>query len=131
MKVSLVLWNYLTASGTVKPTTHIMDNEASEEYKKKSRKNCTIQLVPPDNHRQNRAEKVIQTFKNNFKAILAGVDDTFLMQLWDRLLPQTILTLNFLRQLNAVPTISAHQYVHGNFATINAVGPNGMCSRIT
>jgi hypothetical protein len=37
------------------------------------------------------------------------------MQLWDRLLPQTILTLNFLCQSNAVPTISVHQNVHGNF----------------
>ena len=37
------------------------------------------------------------------------------MQLWDRLLPQAILTLNLLRQSNAVPTISAWQYVHGKF----------------
>jgi hypothetical protein len=42
------------------------------------------------------------------------VDDTFPMRLWDRLLPQTILTLNLLRQSNAVLTVSAHQYVHGN-----------------
>ncbi len=32
-----------------------------------------------------------------------------------RLLPQTILTLNLLRQSNAVRTISTWQYVHGNF----------------
>jgi hypothetical protein len=37
------------------------------------------------------------------------------MQVWDGLVSQTILTLNFLRHSNAVPTISAHQYVHGNF----------------
>jgi hypothetical protein len=37
------------------------------------------------------------------------------MRLWDRLLPQTIRTLNLLRQSNAVPTVSAWQYVHGNF----------------
>jgi hypothetical protein len=37
------------------------------------------------------------------------------MQLWDRLLPQTILTLNLLQQSNAVSTISAWQYVHSNF----------------
>jgi hypothetical protein len=51
IKAYLALWNHLTASGTVKPKTHIMDNEASEEYKKEIRKNCTIQLVSPDNHR--------------------------------------------------------------------------------
>jgi hypothetical protein len=111
IKAYLALWNQLTASGTVKPKTHIMDNKASEEYKQEIRKKCTIQLVPPDNHRQNLAEQAIQTFKNHFKAILAGVDDTFPMRLWDRLLPQMIIALNFLRQSNAVPTISAHQYV--------------------
>ncbi len=115
IKAYLVLWNQLTASGTVKPKAHIMDNEASEEYKKEMQKNCMIQLVPLDNHRQNLAERAIQTFKNHFKAILAGVKDTFPMQLWDRLLPQTILTLNSLCQSNAVSTISAHQYLHGNF----------------
>ncbi len=101
--------------GTVKLMTHIMDNKASEEYKKEIQKNCTIQLVPPDNHRRNLAEQAIQTFKNHFKAILARLDDTFPMRLWDRLLPQTILTLNFLRQSNTIPTVLAHQYVHGNF----------------
>ena len=46
----LALWKRFTAMGTVKPTTHILDNEASAAFKTKIRKNCTIQLVPPDNH---------------------------------------------------------------------------------
>jgi hypothetical protein len=83
IKTCIALWTRLTASRTVKPTTHILDNEASEEFKREIQKNCTIQLVPPDNHRQNLAKRVIQTFKNHFKAILAGVDNTFPMQLWD------------------------------------------------
>jgi hypothetical protein len=111
----LALWKRLTAMGTVKPTTHILDNEASLAFKTEIRKNCTIQLVPPDNHRRNLAERAIQTFKNHFKAVIAGVDDTFPMHLWDRLLPQTILTLNLLRQSNVAPTVSAYQYVHGPF----------------
>jgi len=115
IKAYQALWTRLTASGTVKPKTHILDNEASTEFKKEIQKNCAIQLVPPDNHRRNLAERAIQTFKNHFKSILAGADDSFPMRLWDRLLPQTILTLNLLRQANAVPTISAWQYVHGNF----------------
>jgi hypothetical protein len=98
-----------------KTTTHIMDNEASADYKKVIRKNCTIQLVPPNNHRRNLAERAIQTFKSHFIAIIAGVDDTFPMRLWDKLLPQTIITLNLLRQSNAVPSISAYQYVRGTF----------------
>jgi hypothetical protein len=115
IKAYLALWTHLTALGTVKPTTHIMDNKASEKYKKEIQKNSTIQLVPLDNHRRNLAERAIQSFKNHLKAILAGVDETFPMRLWDRLLPQTILTINFLRQSSAVPTVLAHQYVHGNF----------------
>jgi hypothetical protein len=78
-------------------------------------KDCTIQLVPPNNHRRNLVERAIQTFKNHFKATLAGVVDSFPMQLWDKLLPQTVLTLNLLRQSNAAPTVSMYQYVHGNF----------------
>ena len=115
IKAYQTLWTRLTASRTAKPKTHILDNEASAEFKKEIQKNCTIQLVPPDNHRRNLAERAIQTFKSHFKSILAGVDDSFPMRLWDRLLPQAVLTLNLLRQSNAVPTISAWQYVHGNF----------------
>jgi hypothetical protein len=101
------------------------------EFKKEIQKNCKIQLVPPDNHRRNLAKGAIQTFKNHFKAILAGVNNTFPMWLWDRLLPQTILTLNLLRQSNAVPTVLAYQYVHGNFDYNKLdVIPNGMCSTI-
>ncbi len=91
-----------------------MDNKASLEYKKEIQKNCTIQLVLPNNYKQNLAERAIQTFKNHFKAVLAGVDDTFPIHLWDRILPQKITTLKLLQQSNAVPMISAYQYVRRN-----------------
>ena len=112
IKAYLALWARLTATGTIR---HLMDNEASAELKTEIRKNCTIQLVPPDNHRRNLAERAIQTFKCHFKAILAGLDDSFPMRLWDKLLPQTILTLNLLRQSNVAPMVSAYQYVNGSF----------------
>jgi hypothetical protein len=51
IKAYIALRTRLTASGTVKLTMHILDNEASEEFKRETQKNCTIQLVPPDNHR--------------------------------------------------------------------------------
>ncbi len=38
IKAYLGLWKQLTASGTVKPTTHLLDNEASEEFKAEIRK---------------------------------------------------------------------------------------------
>ncbi len=81
IKAYTALWTRLIASGTVKPTTHILDNKASAEFKKEIQKNCKFQLVLPDNHRRNLVERAIQTFKNHFKAILAGVDDTFPMRL--------------------------------------------------
>jgi hypothetical protein len=49
IKAYMALWKRLTASRTVKLMMHILDNEASEEFKREIRKNCTIQLVPPDN----------------------------------------------------------------------------------
>ena len=57
-------------------------------------------------------KKAIGTFKDHFQAILAGVDNTFLMHLWDRLLPQAETTLNMLRPINLVPTISAYTYMY-------------------
>ncbi len=61
------------------------------------------------------AEQAIQTFKNHFKSVIVGVDNNFPMRLWDRLLPQMVLTLNLLCQPNVAPTVSAYQYVHGAF----------------
>jgi hypothetical protein len=115
IKAYLALWKQLTASGTAKPITHLLDKKASEEFKAEIRKKGTIQLVPPDNHKQNLAERAIKTFKNHLKAILAGVDDGFPMRLWDKLLSQTILTLNLLCQSNVAPTVAAWQYIHVPF----------------
>ena len=52
IKAYQALWARLTASGTVKPKTHILDNEALTQFKKEIQKNCMIQLVPPDNHQR-------------------------------------------------------------------------------
>jgi hypothetical protein len=104
----LTLWKHLATSNTVKPKMHMLDKDASEKYKNDIKKNCKIQLVPPDTHQRNLPERAIQTFKNHFKAIIQGLDETFPLKLWDKLLPQMILTLNLLRQSNAVPTVSAH-----------------------
>ena len=56
IKAYKALWDRLTSSGTVRPKMHILDNEASAEFKREIQKNCAIQLVPPDNHRRNLAE---------------------------------------------------------------------------
>jgi hypothetical protein len=71
------------------------------------------ELVPPDNHRSNRAERAIQTFKRHFISILSGADNKFPLSLWCALLEQTELTVNILRQSNVTPKISAFAHVHG------------------
>ena len=115
IKTYLILWARITASKSVRPRTHVLDNEASEAFKKEIRKNCKIQLVPPDNHRQNLAERAIQTFKNHFKSVIAGVDESFPMRLWDKILPQVFLTLNLLWQSNVAPTVLAYACINGPF----------------
>jgi hypothetical protein len=68
----LTLWKCLTTSNTVKPKMHMLDNEASDKFKNEINKNCRTQLVTPDTHQRNLAERAIQTFKNHFKAIIQG-----------------------------------------------------------
>jgi hypothetical protein len=77
--------------------------------------NATFQLVSPDMHRRNRAERAIHTFKDHFLAILAGVDSAFPPYLWDFLLPQAKFTLNLLQQATLNPQISAWDFFQGPF----------------
>ena len=95
----------------------ILDNEASAEYERAIKKkwNANYQLVPPNTHRINVAERAIHTFKAHFLSILAGVATDPPRSLWDILLPQTELTLNLLRQATLEPTRSAWSYFQGPF----------------
>ena len=104
------------ATGVICPNWHILDNEAPEELKQAIRENkCRVELTPADQHRRNAAERAIQTFKGHFISVLAGVANGFPINEWDKLLPQTILTLNLLWQSNVAPNISAYAYHHGSF----------------
>ena len=87
----------------------ILDNECSAAYKLHIEENwgAEFQLVPPGVHRRNMAKHAIRTFKAHFLSILAGISDIFLNYLWDRLLPQTELTLNLLCQYNIDLSMSA------------------------
>ncbi|KAL7524388.1 hypothetical protein ACHAWF_000931, partial [Thalassiosira exigua] len=93
---------------------HILDNEASEEFKATIKGHgMTHELVPPGNHRRNIAERAIQTAKNHFTAMLCGTAESFPMHLWCRLLAQSEKQLNMLRQSNVTPKNSAYSHVHG------------------
>jgi hypothetical protein len=94
-----------------------MDNEVSENMKNHIKDNCrlTVELVPPGCHQQNAAEVAIRNFKAHFLSVLAGVAKDFPPSLWNRLLPQTEVTLNLLRQSNTMPTRSAYAHLNGPF----------------
>jgi hypothetical protein len=86
--------NRMKAAGLgLKP--HRLDNEASKAYKQCIRQNGMMhELVPPDNHRSNLAERAIQMFKHHSISILSSVNNKFPLSLWCVLLKQTELTVN-------------------------------------
>ena len=57
----------------------VLDKEASKEYLRHITKiwKATYQLVPPDVHRRNIAERAIRTFKSHFLSILVGIPSSF------------------------------------------------------
>ena len=98
------------------PALNVMDNECSKTVEQYIRSNnIAIQLVPPDNHRVNAAERAIATFKEHLIAGLSTVDKLCPLQLWDEFLPQVELTLNLIRFSRRNPRISANEEVYGAF----------------
>ena len=85
-------------TGVIQPNWHVLDNEAPNDLKRAIRENgCTVELVPPDMHRRNAAERAIQTWKGHFISILSGLADNFPIQEWDELVPGANVTVNLLR----------------------------------
>jgi hypothetical protein len=91
------LYTHLTERG-FKPTTHWLDNEASNALKAFNRtQDIEYQLVPPHVHRRNSAERAIRTWKNYFVAGICSTDTAFPLHLWDRVIKQATITLSLLR----------------------------------
>jgi hypothetical protein len=111
----------------IKPELQVMDNECSSAFRQYlADEHIALQLVPPHIHRQNAAEKAIQTFKNQFVVGLCSVDKQFPMHLWCELLPQATLTLNILRTSRINPTISAATQLYGQLDfNITPLAPPG------
>ena len=98
------------------PNIYVLDNEKSKMLTDAFLdKGVKYQLVPPNNHRTNLAERAIQTFKSHFKAGLATCDPNYPLSEWDRLIEQAVLTLNLLRPSRFNPNISAHHFLYGHF----------------
>ena len=110
-----VVYTYLKDRG-LSPKFEVLDNECSAELVAVMRKNkIKFQLVPPHLHRANAAERAIRTWKNHFITILCGLDPQFPLQLWDRLIDQTNLTLNLLRPSRLNPKMAAEAMLNGPF----------------
>jgi hypothetical protein len=93
-----------------------LDNEASKLLKTYlHQQNITFQLVPPYSHRRNSAERAIRSFKDHLIAGLFSTDKSFPMHLWDRLLPQAVITLNMLRTSRINPKLSAATHIYGQY----------------
>jgi hypothetical protein len=104
------------ASKGFKPKLNVMDNQATKHIEHfLTEEDCELQLVKPHNHRVNAAERAIQTFKDSFISALATTDQDFPLQLWDRLTPQVITTLNLMRASRIDPTKSAHEVLYGAY----------------
>jgi hypothetical protein len=108
--------HHLFTSRGFQPRLQRLDNEASTALLQfMASNNIDVQLSPPHIHRRNAAERAIRTFKNHFIAGLCSNDLDCPMNLWDRLLPQAIQTLNLLRTSRLHPQRSAYAHVHGRF----------------
>ncbi len=93
-----------------------MDNECSNATKEWAyEEHIDIELVPPGRHRTNYAERNIQTWKNHFISILAGVDPDCPTYLWDFYTEQAELTLNLMRPSPSHPMLSAWEGLCGKF----------------
>jgi hypothetical protein len=95
----------------------ILDNKVSENTKIYIGDTCkmNMELVPPGCHRQNATNVAIRNFKSHFLGVLTGVANDFPQYLWDRLIPQTEITLNIIWQLNAILIVSAYAHLSGPF----------------
>jgi hypothetical protein len=115
LKAFQVMEQELIARG-LKPKLMKLDNEASKLLKMYlHQQNITFQLVPPYIHRRNSSERAIRSFKYHLIAGLCSTDKSFPMHLWDRLLPQAVITLNILRTSRINPKISAATHIYGQY----------------
>ena len=95
----------------------VLDNKASKEYRRHITEiwAATYQLVPPNIHRRNIAKRAIRTFKDHFLSILAGIPSSFPNYLWDKILPQTKLSLNLPGQSTIAPFLSIWEAFNSPF----------------
>ena len=90
---------------------HILDKEASGDYLQAIKK--TRQRVPKSTTKHAQEKCRGKSNKHLQKTILAGVDQTFPLHLWDHLLLQAESTLNMMWPTNIAPMVFAYTYMYG------------------
>ena len=71
------------------PTHQELDNEISTAYRLEIKQtSMTYQIIPPDDHRRNLAEKLIQTWKDHFIVFMSGTAYSFPAHLWCQAIAQ-------------------------------------------
>jgi hypothetical protein len=111
LKAFQIMEQYLVDRG-LKLKLMKLDNEASTLLKMyRHQQNITFQLVPIYSHRRNSAERAIRSFKDHLIAGLFSTEKSFPMHMWDRLLPQAVITLNMLRTARINPKLSADTHL--------------------
>ena len=112
LKAFKTMFDELTAK-RFKPELVQLDNEASKLLCDHiEAENVDIQLVTPGNHRNNPAERAIQTYRSYFLSARAGVDPSFPATNWDLILPQVNIIINLIRPSQINPLISAYNATH-------------------
>ena len=85
-----------------------------------------MQIIPPNLHRTNAAEKAIDIFKDHFISGLATVHPSFPLHLWYRLISLEVTTLNLMRPSRINPKLSAYEILNGVFdCNKNPIAPPG------
>jgi hypothetical protein len=90
----------------------VLDNEASAEYIRVITEdwNANYQLIPPDIHRRNLCRTCHSNLQSSLPLHSHRHHQSFPNYLWDKLMPQTELTINLLRQSLIAPAMSAWEY---------------------
>jgi len=98
------------------PQLQCLNNEASWALQDHmTTEGIDYQLIPPNLHCHNAAERAIHTFKNHFIARLCSTNKDFPIHLWDWLLPQAELSLNLSWGSCINPSLSAWVQIHRPF----------------
>jgi hypothetical protein len=106
----------LLQSRGLKPMLQRINNEASDVLKSyMSAEDIDFQLTPAGIHQRNAAEQAIQTFKVHCITIICSLHPKFPLNMWDQVLPQTLIMLNLMHPSKINPQLSAYHQGFGAF----------------